>query len=677
MKIINKILFTTLHRRNNVTHALSNSLRSYLTDLTALALLLLPLTLLNGLILLAGHILNLFGHTLTQSLFDVSNIIINLYPTAFCLIIGYYLSLKVNVSSATFILLCLIMFYFLSIETGSLSNTFQLPNSPILALLSALMTLIYYAIFPIRLLVPQTLDFPLQLLKHVLHVALFMLLALVIAHLITISSFSLDELSLNPMTLTGGLIYQTILGLLGAIGINGHNMLFSIKQNIFSITQANLSNWQAGTEPLNVISQGFYDAFLSMGGAGNSISLLICILLFSQSRHHFLLALAATPLVIFNINEVLLFGLPIIFNPLLIIPFITVPLVSFFIAYLAIASSLVTPIEQIVNWMTPPLISGYIATGNQFSGVLLQLVIIVVGVLIYRPFYLAYSGRSNMQKENHQNLTELVTSTFKMQLSKAQDSTSTQQKLSTAQSRVMTLLNEGELVMHYQKLHSCHEQSDLSCEALLRYIDRRGQVHGPTFISDFQLIGAMPYLDKIVIDKVLSDMQRLALSPTDRIAINIAVASIEQKNFAAYLLERLEHYAISPHNLMLEITEEAILSNTDVLLKTMQTLQAHGIHFAMDDFGTGYASFPHLLKFPFNKIKLDRTLLLDTTQHKGKELYALIAKLGRIANCQVVAEGVETQDELHFVQTCQVDWVQGYWFARPEPLEKIIAHQVQ
>ncbi|MCV5976892.1 PTS transporter subunit EIIC, partial [Escherichia coli] len=90
-----------------------------------------------------------------------------------------------------------------------------------------------------------------------------------------------------------------------------------------------MAAWQAGEASLNVISQGFYDAFLSMGGSGNSVCLLLCILIFARERNHIMLALAAAPLVMFNINEVLLFGLPIIFNPILIIPFVLVPLVSF------------------------------------------------------------------------------------------------------------------------------------------------------------------------------------------------------------------------------------------------------------------------------------------------------------------------------------------------------------
>ncbi|TON77830.1 hypothetical protein CGH50_29505, partial [Vibrio parahaemolyticus] len=72
-----------------------------------------------------------------------------------------------------------------------------------------------------------------------------------------------------------------------------HNMLFAIKQQIYAATEANMAAWQAGEASLNVISQGFYDAFLSMGGSGNSVCLLLCILIFARERNHIMLALAA------------------------------------------------------------------------------------------------------------------------------------------------------------------------------------------------------------------------------------------------------------------------------------------------------------------------------------------------------------------------------------------------
>ncbi|AMG01372.1 EAL domain-containing protein [Vibrio harveyi] len=675
-----KIKFSPSQRLFALMGQWQSASKSYLTDLASIALLLLPLILSNALAVFFGHVFRFTGLAdFSQLLFHVSDILINLYPSAFCVVAGYYLSHKTNVSSAVFIIYSLIMFYLISIENGSLSQTYMLPNNPLLALLSATMTYVYCSIFKIRLLEPQALDFSSRLLKHVVHFFLFVLIALVMSHFTAIfmalSGGMVRELGVDPLTFKGGLIYQTVLGLLGSIGINGHNLLFAIKQQIFAATEANVMAWQTGEASLNVISQGFYDAFMSMGGSGNSISLLFCVLMFAKERNHLMLALAAMPLVIFNINEVLLFGLPIIFNPILIIPFVLVPLVSFVITFLCISSGLVPPVENIVNWMTPPLFSGYMAMGNQIEGSILQAFIIVLGIFIYRPFYLAYAGKYSAQFRANTAYTGIESSIFKSLLSNVKASNNSSISKSTAQKRLTTILREGELVMFYQKLQSTKNVSEFSYEALLRYIDKDGTLCPPTFVSDFQMLNSMPLLDKLVIEKVLADMQKMHLSKDRRIAINIAVATIEQEEFVPHLLSRLAHYGISPEWLEIEITEEAILSNKVFLIKTMEALQAQGIRIAMDDFGTGYASFPHLLKYPFDKIKLDRSLLLDANNQKGKDLYKLVAKLGHITHCEVVAEGVETQAEYDFVKRCGVDKVQGYFFARPSPLLDILGEQ--
>ncbi|AXY02777.1 EAL domain-containing protein [Vibrio alfacsensis] len=657
-----------------------DSSKSYLTDLASIALLLLPLTLSNALAIFLGHVCRVSGLAeLSQLLFHVSDILINLYPSAFCVVAGYYLSHKTNVSSAVFIIYSLVLFYLVSIENGSLSATYMLPNNPLIALLSATLTYVYCTIFKIRLLEPQALDFSSRLLKHVAHFFLFVLSALALSQFMSllITGFGglIDGLAVDPLTLQGGLIYQTVLGLLGSIGINGHNLLFGIKQQIYAATQANMTAWQAGDATLNVISQGFYDAFMSMGGSGNSISLLLCVLLFARERNHLMLALAATPLVIFNINEVLLFGLPIIFNPLLIVPFVLVPLVSFLVTYGCISSGLVPPVENIVNWMTPPLFSGYVAMGNQLEGSLLQLVIIILGVMIYRPFYLAYAGKFSAQFRANSAYTGIETSIFKTLLNNVRDSNNTSISKASAQKRLTSILREGELVMFYQKLQSTKDVNIFSYEALLRYIDKDGKLCPPTFIADFQMLNSMPLLDKLVIEKVFADMQQMILSKDRRVAINISVATIEQEDFVPHLFARLAHYGISPEWLEIEITEEAILSNKVFLINTMEALQAKGIRIAMDDFGAGYASFPHLLKYPFDKIKLDRSLLLDATDQKGKDLYGLVAQLGHVTHCEVVAEGVETLDEYQFVEACGVDKVQGYYLAKPCPLIQVLLEQ--
>ncbi|HCG8129687.1 TPA: PTS sugar transporter subunit IIC/EAL domain-containing protein [Vibrio parahaemolyticus] len=650
--------------------------KSYLTDLASIALLLLPLTLSNALAILLGHAFRVVGlGDVSLLLFHLSDILINLYPTAFCVVAAYYLSHKANVSSVVLIIYSLIMFYLVSIENESLSATYTLPNNSLLALISAMMSYLYCKHLRIQLLEPQALDFTSRLFKDVLHFFVFVLVAVSLSHvtaaIMVWFSGAVRSIGVDPLTLEGGLIYQTVLGLLGATGINAHNMLFAIKQQIYAATEANMAAWQAGEASLNVISQGFYDAFLSMGGSGNSVCLLLCILIFARERNHIMLALAAAPLVMFNINEVLLFGLPIIFNPILIIPFVLVPLVSFVITYASIASGMIDPVEKIVNWMTPPLISGYVAMGNHIQGTILQLIVIAAGVLIYRPFYLAYAGKHASQFGLNNALNGIEQSLFKSLLNSVKDSNIYSINKSSAQKRLTSILREGELVMFYQKLQSTQDKSVFSYEALIRYIDKEGKLCPPTFISDFQMLDAMPLLDKLVIEKVLSDMKTMSLSPSRRVAINISVSTIEQADFVQHLQGRLEHYGVSPDWLEIEITEEAVLNDKVSLTNTMIALQACGIRIAMDDFGTGYASFPHLLKYPFDKIKLDRSLLLDATDEKGRELYRIVAKLGHIANCEVVAEGVETQAEYEFVAQCGVDKVQGFYLAKPMPIQDL------
>lgn len=648
--------------------------RSYLHDISAIALLLLPLTLVNALSILIGQGLTNAGYPdLAGLMFRLSNILINLYPLALCIITSYYLSHRSTINTGTFIVYALALFYTLSHAHNSFSAPFNLPNSTMLALLCPVLTLAYCQRIPLRELAPHSLDFSLTLSLHVARFFCFGLLMLALSvispYLMGLLLAALSQYQPDPLTWSGGLVYQATLGILGAIGINGHNFLLPVKQMLYQATTENLADWQAGLAPLNTISQGFYDAFLSMGGSGNSISLLLCVLFFSRNRNHTMLALTAMPMVLFNINEVLLFGLPIIFNPLLIIPFIGVPLVSFAVAYLAISYELVSPIVTTVDWMTPPLLSGYLAMGNKLEGSMLQLLIILVGILIYRPFYLAFAGTGLDQAERSGKVERL---TLHKMLADIKASALRSQQRAEAQLRVETILRQGKLVMFYQVQSSV--SSVKSMEALVRYQDKAGSLKGPTFIADFQQLDAMPLLDYLVIDLVMTDMQQMPLQQVGRVAINISAATIKQPDFIDHLTTRMAHYGIAPDKLELEITEEALLDDKAQLRDTMTALQARGIHIAMDDFGAGLASFPHLMKYPFDKVKLDRSLLLDCTDDKGRQLYGLLVQVGTLANCRVLAEGVETEQEREFVNACGVDGIQGYLIARPAPLDQVLQH---
>ncbi|WP_305829268.1 EAL domain-containing protein [Photobacterium leiognathi] len=145
------------------------------------------------------------------------------------------------------------------------------------------------------------------------------------------------------------------------------------------------------------------------------------------------------------------------------------------------------------------------------------------------------------------------------------------------------------------------DPSHLSFESLVRYKDKTGKLIPPVFIDDFYQLGAIKQLDQMVIDLVLTDMKKLPLEHGCKVSVNISAESIADPAIIHFVVERLRFYEIEPSSLEIEITEEAIITNDKQIAKNIEALQALGITVAIDDFGSGYASFPHLLKFNFDK----------------------------------------------------------------------------
>ncbi|HAM79240.1 PTS cellobiose transporter subunit IIC [Ornithinibacillus bavariensis] len=135
-----------------------------------------------------------------------------------------------------------------------------------------------------------------------------------------------------------------------------------------------------------IITKPFLDVFVAMGGTGTGISLLIALFITVKAKQVRSLGKMSAPAALFNINEPIIFGLPIVLNPMLFIPFILVPLVNVTIAYFATSIGLVPKTVVMVPWTTPPIIGGYLATGGSIAGSILQIVNLTVGALLYLPF---------------------------------------------------------------------------------------------------------------------------------------------------------------------------------------------------------------------------------------------------------------------------------------------------
>ena len=191
-------------------------------------------------------------------------------------------------------------------------------------------------------------------------------------------------------------IFQTPIGLMAVVvlknllwgfGLHGSFVLGPITEPTLLIAiQENIANIQAGLEPTFIVTKPFLDAFANFGGSGGTFGLILALLIFSKREDEKLIGkLSLTP-GLFNINEPLMFGLPIVLNPVYMVPIIITPVVTTLIAYIATAMGLINKTIVLVPWTTPPVLSAYLATGNDIRAAILSMVLIVISTLIFAPF---------------------------------------------------------------------------------------------------------------------------------------------------------------------------------------------------------------------------------------------------------------------------------------------------
>ncbi|MGG3422326.1 PTS cellobiose transporter subunit IIC [Weizmannia sp. FSL K6-0777] len=189
-------------------------------------------------------------------------------------------------------------------------------------------------------------------------------------------------------SLWGTLIIIALNSLFWFVGIHGANTINPVIQPIWlQNTDANRIAFQAGHALPHIVTNEFMMNFVWMGGGGTTIGLVICLWLFARSKNNKAMGSLSVAPGVFNINEPVLFGLPVVLNFKLLIPFVLTPMVTAIITYFSMATGLVAkPAGIVVPWTMPPVISGYLATGGKISGAVIQLITLALSVGIYYPF---------------------------------------------------------------------------------------------------------------------------------------------------------------------------------------------------------------------------------------------------------------------------------------------------
>lgn len=202
-----------------------------------------------------------------------------------------------------------------------------------------------------------------------------------------ITNIVIKPLSGVTTGLPGFLLITSVANLFFGFGI--HQAVISgslLDPFLLQNMQENMSAYSNNQEIPHIINMAFKDSFAVMGGSGNTIALLIAIFIFSRRKDYKDFAKIALTPSLFNINEPIIFGLPIVFNISLIIPFILAPIFSLTTAYFATSLGLINHVVVQIPWTTPPIISGFLATGGDWRAAVLQILIITASVFIYLPF---------------------------------------------------------------------------------------------------------------------------------------------------------------------------------------------------------------------------------------------------------------------------------------------------
>jgi EAL domain-containing protein (putative c-di-GMP-specific phosphodiesterase class I) len=178
-------------------------------------------------------------------------------------------------------------------------------------------------------------------------------------------------------------------------------------------------------------------------------------------------------------------------------------------------------------------------------------------------------------------------------------------------------------------------------------------------------------------DWVLREACRTAMAWPDHltVAVNLSPAQFGAGSVSKMVAAALKQSGLAAHRLELEITETLLLGNSEAIMEELRALKATGVSIVMDDFGTGYSSLSYLWRFPFDKIKIDRSFMagFDGSGRDAETVVKTIIALGRELKMRVTVEGVETARQAAFLQEANGDQAQGFFFGRPVPASEIAA----
>lgn len=477
-----------------------------------------------------------------------------------------------------------------------------------------------------------------------------------------------------------GILFILLTQLFWSVGIHGNNMLESVAQNLFvPAVEMNHNLINSGLPPQDVFTKTFFDVFVFMGGSGSTLCLMFAILLFARRKNLRRHAKLSTIPVLFNVNELLVFGLPIVLNPLYVLPFIFIPVLLTVVSYLATLWGFVPHTAVLVEWTTPVLLGGYSAT-QSWRGCALQLFNIALGVFCYAPFVrLAERATDERMRVTLRKVYGALEETHQLP---AVSPLMTRRDDIGGVCRVLAAdleydLANGRLALAYQP-QIAFDGSVAGVEALLRWNhEAYGPVAPPVAVALAEETGQEDRLGAWIIDTACRDLRLLIVQGFSDIvvSINVSARQLESGDLLGCIAASMKRHGVPARNLKIEVTEKDALAGTEKTLERLHSIKALGLKLAMDDFGMGHSSILYLKDYEFDTIKLDGSLVTGLFENKTcGEIIASVANLGKALSFSVMAEFVETEAQREVLHKLGCDQYQGYLYSPALPLADLSSY---
>jgi diguanylate cyclase (GGDEF)-like protein len=237
-------------------------------------------------------------------------------------------------------------------------------------------------------------------------------------------------------------------------------------------------------------------------------------------------------------------------------------------------------------------------------------------------------------------------------------------------------IEREQLHLVYQPIVAMSDRSLAGFEALLRWRHpARGLIPPSTFIPIAEETGSILEIGDWVLDRVCRDLTEWRHKLDDAIInVNLSAMQLQVPDLVQRIEETVTRNAVPARRVRLEITETAIAAHPESAARALHAVRSLGIQLCIDDFGVGYSSLISLLRYPFTSLKIDRSLIAGiATSLEHREMVTAVTTLARNLGLEVVAEGVETEEQFEMLEEIGIDFVQGYYVAEPRVVAELVA----